>query len=51
MLGMVITSAIIHTSGALSNQSLIVCLKDCVRFQDNQTRYVYAKMFWCHDHN
>jgi len=48
MLGTVITSAIIHTSCAMSNQSLSVCLKDCVRFQDNQTRYVYAKMFWCH---
>jgi len=51
MLGTVITSAIIHTSCAMSNQSLSNCLKDCVRFQDNQTRYVYVKMFWYHDNN
>jgi len=48
MLGTVITSAITHTSCAMSNPSLSVCLKDCVHFQDNRTRYVYVKIFWCH---
>lgn len=49
LLAMDTISAVIHTSFAMSSQSLSVCLEDYVHFQDHQIRYVCTAVFLKYD--